>query len=121
MDEKDPISQINSDLLESDLVSIDQVLPKQLYIIPIRYRPIFPGIITPLIISQGRFTEAIDKVLNASRSIGLVLLRQDDIEDIKPSDLFIFGTAAKILKKINLRDQRAHQQRKAFPHHAHHQ
>ena len=47
MDEKDPISQINSDLLESDLVTIDQVLPKQLYIIPIRYRPIFPGIITP--------------------------------------------------------------------------
>ena len=104
MDEKDPISQINSDLLESDLVTIDQVLPKQLYIIPIRYRPIFPGIITPLIISQGRFTEAVDKVLNASRSIGLVLLRQDDIEDIKPADLFVYGTAAKILKKINLPD-----------------
>lgn len=104
MDEKDNLSQINTDLLDTDLVSIDQVLPKQLYIIPIRYRPIFPGIITPLIISQGRFTEAVDKVLAGSRSIGLVLLRQDDIEDIKPSDLFENGTAAKILKKINLPD-----------------
>jgi len=104
MDEMDNLSQLNSELLDSDLVSIDQVLPKQLYIIPIRYRPIFPGIITPLIISQGRFSDAVDKVLNGSRAIGLVLLRQDDVDDIKPGDLYTYGTAAKILKKINLPD-----------------
>jgi ATP-dependent Lon protease len=104
MDEKDSLSSISTDLLDSDLVSIDQVLPKQIYIIPIRYRPIFPGIITPLIISQGRFTDAVDKVLNGSRAIGLVLLKQDDTDDIKPGDLYGFGTAAKILKKINLPD-----------------
>ncbi|MGL4368836.1 MAG: LON peptidase substrate-binding domain-containing protein, partial [Spirochaetota bacterium] len=104
MDEMDNLSQINTELLDSDLVSIDQVLPKQLYIIPIRYRPIFPGIITPLIISQGRFSEAIDKVLNSSRAIGLVLLKEDDVDDIKPGDLYSNGTAAKILKKINLPD-----------------
>jgi len=103
MDEKEK-NTLNTDMLDSDLVSIDQVLPKQIYIVPIRYRPIFPGIITPLIISQGRFSDAVDKVIGGSRAIGLVLLKQDEIDDIKPADLYMYGTAAKILKKINLPD-----------------
>lgn len=103
MGEKDN-NTLNTDMLDSDLVSIDQVLPKQIYIVPIRYRPIFPGIITPLIISQGRFSDAVDKVIGGSRAIGLVLLKQDEIDDIKPADLNMYGTAAKILKKINLPD-----------------
>ncbi len=102
VDEKD--IQIDSQIFESDLISIDQILPPQLYIIPIRYRPIFPGIVTPLIISHGRFSEAIDKVIGSSRTMGLVLLKDDDAEDIQVKDLYHFGTAAKILKKINLPD-----------------
>lgn len=104
MEDRDQNSTIDTEILDSDLVSIDQVLPKQIYIIPIRYRPIFPGIITPLIISQGRFSDAVDRVIGGSRAIGLVLLKGDENEDIKPSDLYVHGTAAKILKKINLPD-----------------
>jgi ATP-dependent Lon protease len=62
------ISQNADQAQESELVSIDQTLPKHIYIIPIRYRPIFPGIITPLIISQGRFSDSIDRVLNSTRA-----------------------------------------------------
>lgn len=101
--DKNDIS-IEAELLESDLITIDQVLPPKLYIVPIRYRPIFPGIITPLIISNGRFTEVIDKVLHESRTIGLVLIRDDNKDDISGNDLFTYGTAAKILKRINLPD-----------------
>ena len=95
---------IDAELLESDLITIDQVLPAKLFIVPIRYRPIFPGIITPLIISNGRFTEVIDKVLHESRTIGLVLIRDDNKDEISGNDLFTYGTAAKILKRINLPD-----------------
>lgn len=102
MDDKD--LNIETQILESELVSIDQVLPTQLYIIPIRYRPIFPGIVTPLIISQGRFSESIERVLNSSRAIGLVLLKDDEIDEIKGKDLYLYGTASKIMKKINLPD-----------------
>lgn len=101
--DKNEIS-IDTELLESDLVSIDQVLPSKLYIIPIRYRPIFPGIITPLIISHGRFTEVIDKVIHDTRAIGLVLIKDDNKDEITAGDLYSFGTAAKILKRINLPD-----------------
>jgi ATP-dependent Lon protease len=101
--DKNDIS-IDAELLESDLISIDQVLPSKLYIIPIRYRPIFPGIITPLIVSHGRFTEVIDKVVHETRTIGLVLIRDDNKDEISAGDLYTFGTAAKILKRINLPD-----------------
>ncbi|MBN2159036.1 MAG: endopeptidase La [Spirochaetes bacterium] len=95
---------IDTDLLESDLISIDQVLPTKLYIIPIRYRPIFPGIITPLIVSNGRFTDVIDKVIHDTHTIGLVLIKDDNKDEITSHDLYSFGTAAKILKRINLPD-----------------
>ena len=96
--------QIDTDLFESDLITAEYILPSQLYIIPIRYRPIFPGIVTPLIISKGRFSEAVDKVLADTKTIGLVLIKDDNKDEIKADDLFAFGTAARILKKINLPD-----------------
>ena len=95
---------LDADLFESELVSIDQLLPDRLYLVPIRYRPIFPGIISPLIISQGRFSDVIDKVINETRTIGLVLIKDDDKQEIEAGDIFIYGTAAKILKRINLPD-----------------
>ncbi len=95
---------IDSELLDSDLISIDQVLPNQLFIVPIRYRPIFPGIVTPLIISQGRFTDVVDTAINESGTLGLVLIQDDEKDDIESEDLFRYGTAAKILKRINLPD-----------------
>ena len=95
---------IDAEILESDLVTIDNVLAEELYLIPIRYRPIFPGIVTPLIISHGRFTKIIDRVLNESRTIGLVLIKDDDKGEIGFEDIYTYGTAARILKKINLPD-----------------
>ncbi len=94
----------DSEFFENDLASIDQVLSPKLYIVPIRYRPMFPGIITPLIISHGRFTEVIDKVIHDSRTVGLVLIKDDNKDEISAADLFSYGTAAKILKRINLPD-----------------
>ena len=95
---------IDTNLLESELISIDKTLPANLYIIPIRYRPIFPGIVTPLIISQGRFADVIDRVIKESRTLGLVLIKDDEKEEVVPDDLYTYGTAAKIIKKINLPD-----------------
>jgi len=95
---------IDAEMLEKDLIAVDQTLPEQLYLIPIRYRPIFPGIVTPLIISQGRFTDAIEKIMKNSRTIGLILIRDDEKESVNIDDLYEYGTAVKIFKKINLPD-----------------
>jgi ATP-dependent Lon protease len=104
MDDEIQIDHMDADIFSSDLISIDQVLPAQLHIIPLRYRPIFPGLVTPLIISKGKFSESIDKVIDTTRTVGLVLLKEDDIDVKSMSDLYTYGTAAKIVKKINLPD-----------------
>ena len=87
---------LETDIFEGDLDSADLVLPEQLYIIPIRYRPIFPGIVTPLIISQGRFTKVIDRALSESRAIGLVMIKDDEKNEIDFEDIYTYVTAAKI-------------------------
>jgi len=95
---------IDAEMIDGDLISIDHVLPDQLFLVPIRYRPIFPGIVTPLIISQGKFTKVIDKVIEESRTLGLVLIKDDDKNEIDFDDIYTYGTAVRILKKINLPD-----------------
>ena len=97
--------QIENTILASDLSKIDTNLPSTIHIIPVRYRPIFPGIITPLIIAKPRFMRSIDEALNTSRAIGLAVLKDDDVEDVEIDDIEMFGTAAKIIKKINLPDE----------------
>ncbi|HOF13972.1 MAG TPA: LON peptidase substrate-binding domain-containing protein, partial [Spirochaetota bacterium] len=97
--------QIENTIMASDLSKIDTAMPATIHIIPVRYKPIFPGIITPLIIAKPRFMHSIDDALNISRSIGIVVLKDDDVEDVALDDIEMFGTAAKIIKKINLPDE----------------
>ncbi len=91
--------QIENTIMASDLSKIDTAMPSTIHIIPVRYKPIFPGIITPLIIAKPRFMHSIDDALNISRSIGIVVLKDDDVEDVALDDIEMFGTAAKIIKK----------------------
>ena len=43
-------------------------------------------------------------VIDESRTVGLVLIRDDDKDEVGTSDLFSYGTAVKVLKKVNLPD-----------------
>ena len=96
--------QIDSGLLEGSLPASDEDLPERICIIPIRSRPIFPGIVTPLIISK-RFIFMVDKAIQQNNKVlGLILVRDDEKDDIKAKDLYKYGTAVKIIKKVNLPD-----------------
>ncbi|MBV6494083.1 MAG: Lon protease 1 [Turneriella sp.] len=93
---------------ESLIVPINQLLPQELFILPVRHRPVFPGMVTPLIIAEGKLAEAIETVYKSSGHIGLVLQHDDTQEEVGPDHLFHVGTAAKILKRINLPDGGIH-------------
>jgi ATP-dependent Lon protease len=69
----------------------------------IQGRPIFPGIFTPLQISNEDDQKAVEAALKADGFIGIVLTKDDKK---KPSlkNLCAVGTAARIIKKINLPD-----------------
>jgi ATP-dependent Lon protease len=70
-------------------------------------RPIFPGIFTPLMINNPEDIRLIEQAYGADGYIGLVMLK-NDVEHSLATDLNSVGTAAKIIKKINLPDGGLH-------------
>jgi ATP-dependent Lon protease len=87
---------------QSLIVPINQLLPPELFILPVRHRPVFPGMVTPLVIAEGKLAEAIENVHKQNQYLGLVLQHDDTNTEVGPDQLFKVGTAAKILKRINL-------------------
>ena len=86
------------------IVPADQILPARLFVIPLRGKPIYPGILTPLMLPSAREADTVEKAIGADSFIGLVLLKSDDVEDPSADDLCAVGTAAKIVRRINLPD-----------------
>ncbi len=86
------------------IVPADQILPVRLFVIPLRGKPIYPGILTPLMLPAAREADTVEKAIAADSFIGLVLVKTDDVENPAAEDLFEVGTAAKIIRRINLPD-----------------
>jgi ATP-dependent Lon protease len=66
-------------------------------------RPIFPGIFTPIMIGNPVDVKVVEEAVAGNGLIGLVMLL-NETETPGIGDLYLVGTAAKIVKKINLPD-----------------
>ncbi len=88
---------------ENSIISTDQLLPNKLTLIPLAGRPIFPGIFTPLMISSGDDVKVVEEAYEKEGFIGIVMLK-NDAESPSITDLHKVGTAARIIKKVNLPD-----------------
>jgi ATP-dependent Lon protease len=88
----------------STLVQVDRVLPSKLSIVPLKTRPIFPGILTPLVIGGEKYIETIARILKLDGYIGLILLKNSDTDEDKQENFYRVGTIGKVLKTINLPD-----------------
>ena len=90
-------------MADQSVIPIDQILPNKLPLVALMGRPIFPGIFTPIMIGNPVDVKVIEQALTGDALIGLVLLlHETDTPSI--GDLYRVGTAAKIVKKINLPD-----------------
>ncbi len=90
-------------MAEQTTLPIEQTLSNKLRLIPLSGRPIFPGIFTPLMINSAEDTKVIESACAEDGLIGIVMLKNDS-ENPVVSDLHQVGTAARIIKKINLPD-----------------
>ena len=90
-------------MAEQSVVPIDQILPNKLPLVALLGRPIFPGIFTPIMIGNPGDVKVIEQAVAGDGLIGLVMLR-NETETPAMEDLYKVGTAAKIVKKINLPD-----------------
>jgi ATP-dependent Lon protease len=92
-------------MADTPLIPADQVLPSRLPLIPLEGKPIFPGIFTPLMLQSKEDTLVVEEAMQGNKLIGLVLLKHDEENNLlDPEEFYSVGTAAKIVKKINLPD-----------------
>ncbi|HTH13114.1 MAG TPA: LON peptidase substrate-binding domain-containing protein, partial [Spirochaetia bacterium] len=88
------------------LVPADKILPNKISLIPLEARPVFPGIFTPLMLTDKDDVAVVEDSWATTKVIGLVLVQESESDETGtgPDQFFRVGTAAKILKKINLPD-----------------
>ncbi|MDR1895020.1 MAG: endopeptidase La [Spirochaetales bacterium] len=89
---------------EKQLIPADTVLPGTLCLLPLQGNPIFPGVFMPLMIQDPPEMALIEKALSGDSVLGMLLLKSGEGGANDENDFYRVGTAAKIVKKINLPD-----------------
>ena len=69
------------------VIPADRILPNKLVIVPVRGKPIFPGVFTPLMITDKQDVASIDAALSTDSLIGLVLVQSEEIDEPTAKDL----------------------------------
>ncbi|EAU54731.1 endopeptidase La [Mariprofundus ferrooxydans] len=93
---------------EGTLVRSDEVLPKQLTLLPLSNRPLFPGLVVPLIYEGGEMGKVVRALADSHEQyVGLVLVR-DEGEPYAPQNLFEVGVVARIAKAVEIEGHGLH-------------
>jgi ATP-dependent Lon protease len=85
---------------EAPLVLASELLPTHLPILPIRPRPLFPGLPVPLEIGAEQVPAIQHALEYSSKTVGILLVRDPSGGDT-PENLYRIGVAAKILKAFH--------------------
>jgi ATP-dependent Lon protease len=83
----------------------DQLLPPNLFVLPINGPIVFPTLLAPLLVSAPRHVAMIEEAISRQRVIALLGTRSGEpSEDTKPVDLYDVGVVAKIIKRLKMPD-----------------
>ncbi len=90
----------------SPLILPDQVLPQHLFTIPILGPVLYPTLIIPIVVWHPKAIATVEELLARKQShLGLLVSKEDSInENPEFKDLFSFGIAVKVLKRVKLPD-----------------
>ncbi len=84
----------------SPLVLASELLPNRIPIVPIRPRPLFPGLPVPLEVGSDQVAAVNHALEYSSKTLGVVLVRDPSAAD-SPENLYRVGVAAKILRAFH--------------------
>jgi ATP-dependent Lon protease len=95
------MSELN---FEETLEPTDVEIPSTLPILPLKDTVIFPQSVSPLAIGQERSIKLVDDVVAGERVLGLVTVKEPEVEQPGWDDLAEVGTAAIVHKMIRVPD-----------------
>ena len=87
---------------EDDEMEIDVAVPEVIPILTLRSSVLFPGAITPITVGREKSMRIVREVDQQSGLLGAVLQRDSEVENPGPDDLYKVGTAARILKILEM-------------------
>jgi len=93
---------LTGDAQHAGLVVAREVLPPVLSILPLSNRPLFPGLIVPLVYEGDEMIKVFRDIAEAKETyVGLILVH-DEEEPFTTGNLFEVGVAAKVVKAVEL-------------------
>ncbi len=100
------IAEENSN--QPSLVRASEIWPPHLPIFPLSNRPLFPGLIVPLIYEGDEMMKAIRNLADIGQHhIGLILVR-DEEATFEPKNLYSVGVIAKVIKAVEIEEHGLH-------------
>lgn len=89
-----------------ELIVPDQILPPNLFVLPMNGPIPFPTLMAPISIQIPRFISTVEEALNRQRMIGIILTEEsvEVTEKVEFKQLYSVGVACKILKRIKMPD-----------------
>ncbi len=97
-----------SDSKEAQLVRSEEALPPQLTLLPLSNRPLFPGLVVPLVYEGEEMGKLVrDLAASHEQHVGLVLVRDED-ESYAPENLYEVGVVARIAKAVEIEGHGLH-------------
>ncbi len=79
-------------------------IPEELAILPLKNTVLFPGVVIPITVSRDKSIKLVREVYKQSRIIGVVSQKDASVEDPGYKDLNRIGTAAYIIKILQMPD-----------------
>lgn len=90
------------------LIIPSEIIPDILPIIPISHRPIFPGMMIPLIVSGDNMISSVKEITESENKIGgVVLIKNHEDRQLTSGDMYTVGTSIKVIKITPIDDKTA--------------
>ncbi|MBD3386945.1 endopeptidase La [candidate division KSB1 bacterium] len=90
--------------LQLDAEDVNNRIPEELPLLPLRDTVVFPYIVTPLVVAREKSVKLVNDAISGDRIIGLVSQKSAKVEDPKSDEVMTFGTAAIILRMLKFPD-----------------
>ncbi len=79
-----------------------------LLIVPVRNMVLFPGVVLPVVVGRQKAVETIQEAVRTQKPIGVLLQRDEKVDEPGRADLYEVGTVAEIVRFLTAPDGRHH-------------
>ena len=90
--------------IEDERLGVDEEVPEELPILPLRNSVLFPGVVIPITVGRDKSVKLVKEFYKKKRPIGVVAQMDANVEDPTVADLYKIGTVAHIMKTLQMPD-----------------